>query len=116
MKRFFIYYLAINFFWIGACGDDDDSTPGQAPSDFSITIVGGNVAGTFQVNWTSSVDPDGTAVVYDLYLDDNLVASDLTSRNYVLDGLAAQTEYTIRVVARDENGDTTEASTTFTTP
>lgn len=84
-----------------------------APEDFEINIdnVSYNMA---TISWTESVDPNGDVVVYDVYLDGSIVASNLQVLNFVLEGLQSTTSYTVKVVSKDAEL-TTEVEKMFET-
>lgn len=104
-----------------ACSNDDNESVNQAPSPFSLVSNNGtsNVDVTPIFSWTAATDPEGDLVNYDLYIDSNenpttLIASNITTTNYqIQDRLSLLEQYYWRVVAKDNNGNTTQSDGTY---
>jgi len=87
------------------------STPGT-PTASAITSTGATL------NWTASTDTGGSGLAgYDIINASNTVIATSATNSVVLTGLTPQTQYVLRVRARDGAGNqsTPSASVTFTT-
>ncbi|WP_028892413.1 fibronectin type III domain-containing protein [Tenacibaculum sp. 47A_GOM-205m] len=89
-------------------------TTGNPPADFNIEIDNISESGAL-VNWDDAVDPDGDNVFYDIYVNGEEVATGWTNSIYGLTSLSSNTEYIVKIVARDTNGATTINTVTFRT-
>ena len=102
-----------------ACSKDDSPTPdsenptNKAPNAFNLIGVTNNATGVNLLpsfSWNAAIDPDGDAIKYDLYLDDNadpttLLAANLTEPNFtVTNKLHLITNYHWKVIAKDAKG------------
>ncbi|HBX52659.1 MAG: hypothetical protein A2275_15300 [Bacteroidetes bacterium RIFOXYA12_FULL_35_11] len=78
------------------------------PADASVDQI------LITLSWTACTDPQGDAVVYDLYLGNNsnpqLFASGITEATYEISILQANTTYYWKVVAKDQQGNTTQSN------
>ena len=119
-------FLTLLFISLLSCSRDDAPTPNnQAPVAFKLLAVGNNATGVIlqpSLNWEVATDPDGDAVTYRVYLDQNSnpsteIKSGLTTTNFTLTtALANNTAYYWKVVATDAKGATTSSNTfKFTT-
>ena len=89
------------------------SKPNTAPGDFTVsTSVNGSSA---IITWSASTDPDGDAVKYDVELGGSSVKTNLTGLTHTLTGLAYNTDYSGKVIAKDGKGGTKEKSYSFAT-
>lgn len=89
---------------------DNTTTPGDttaptAPANLASTAVTTN---SVSLSWTASTDNVGV-VNYDVYNGSTLAAT-VTAPNAVISGLAANTEYTFTVKAKDAAGNVSVAS------
>ncbi|GAA2995781.1 cellulase family glycosylhydrolase [Streptosporangium longisporum] len=95
----------------GGTGTPDTQAPTRpgTPAASQITSTGA------RLTWTASTD-DRAVSGYDVYRGTTRLGSS-TTNSITLTGLAAQTAYTVHVVARDAAGNTStpSATTTFTT-
>lgn len=85
-----------------------------SPSDFSLTpgtITNKSIA----ISWTVSTLPGGGLVSYDVYLNGILKLPNLTTTAAILEGLTPNTDQTIKVVAKSQDGKTTEKSVVLKT-
>ena len=114
-----------------ACSKDDSPTPdsenptNKAPNAFNLIGVTNNATGVNLLpsfSWNAAIDPDGDAIKYDLYLDDNadpttLYAENLFSPNFtVSERLHLINKYHWKVVAKDSKGaQVSSMVNTFTT-
>lgn len=60
----------------------------------------GKTPHSITISWDESTISDNSEVVYDLYLDDVLVASDNTDLEFTFEDLEALDTYTVKIVAR----------------
>lgn len=84
------------------------------PSAFSLSLgdVGSAEA---SIHWTKSLDPEGTAITYAVYLDDLLIEEALSDTSYTFTALEEDRTYKAKVVAVDTGGITRETQLSFTT-
>ncbi|MDF1546334.1 MAG: PHB depolymerase family esterase [Bacteroidales bacterium] len=83
------------------------TTKNQPPSIFTISI---NKISSTQVDfeWTRAVDFDEGVATYSVILDDKILADHTDNRAYSISGLEPETNYKIRVIASDNQGNKTE--------
>ncbi len=105
-----ILLLFIVSFFMMSCNDDDDNS---APANFQITSSD-ITANSAVLNWTIATDPDGDSVTYSVFLNENLIASNLSETTFNLIGLAEATDYVLIIAATDGNNNTT-SEITFST-
>ncbi|MFV0565509.1 MAG: fibronectin type III domain-containing protein [Flavobacteriaceae bacterium] len=87
----------------------------EKPTKFTAAIE--NIeAFSASLSWIEATDPEGTAVTYDIYLNNNLLVENLTGLTYDLTDLEEETYYTVTVAAKDADGYQREVVTEFTTP
>ena len=72
------------------------------PSEFQIE-QSGNTVNTITISWNASTAEDNSEIVYDILLDDELLASDITDLEYTFEGLGGATWYTAKVLAKTRN-------------
>ncbi|WP_440120802.1 fibronectin type III domain-containing protein [Tenacibaculum sp. Ill] len=89
-------------------------TTSNPPAGFNIEIDNISDSGAL-VNWDDAVDPDGDNVFYDLYINGEEIATGWTNSIYGLTSLTPNTEYVVKVVARDTSGAATINTVTFKT-
>ena len=100
-------------------GGDDDVTPGQQttnedPGAFTVTVS--DITSTSaKISWTTSVDPDGDAVSYDIAVGTSVLETGVTVTSVSLTGLSEATDYVGAIIAKDGNGGSTESLFNFTT-
>lgn len=95
------------------CTQQESVKENNSPQKFEISIVSGEDFAT--INWTPSIDPDGDKVSYNLYLDDKLIQANLTTLTHSIKNLAPKTDYIVKIVASDSNGNTIFSTKIFTT-
>lgn len=109
--------LALSFL---ACtkSSSDKSTPEDtsdlAPGSFEV-MVDSITSNSAKINWTAAIDPEGTAVKYELWLNDLPIDTNITDLKYNLVELTELSNFVGRVVAKDLNGNRTSRSFVFTT-
>ncbi len=126
MKR--VIYMTLFFITISCSNDDNGgNTPmnNQSPGAFNLISIADqavNVGLLPEFSWETAVDPDGDTVTYDFILtagENTKTIADITTTSYVLpieDKLALDTSYSWKVIAKDEQGASTEsAAFIFTT-
>lgn len=87
-----------------------DNLPPSAPTNLQLTA-----ASTTQINltWTASTDTQSGVASYDVFRNGTKInASPVTATSYNDTGLTANTTYSYHVVAKDNAGNTSAASTT----
>ncbi len=94
--------------------DTDTEETNTAPGDFEITIEVINFYRA-SVAWSEPVTTLPNPISYELYLNDVLLADSLTERTYELEGLEELTSYNLKVVAKNEIGET-PTTKEFSTP
>ena len=113
-------FLSLLFVSLLSCSRDDTPTPNnQAPAAFNLTTPANNAANAAlnpALGWQAAADPDGDAVTYSVYLDQNAnpstkIISGLTATSFTpTTALANNTAYYWKVVATDAKGATTASS------
>ncbi|WP_405269361.1 fibronectin type III domain-containing protein [Cellulophaga sp. Ld12] len=76
------------------------------PSAFDLTAKDITIT-DFTIDWTAATIDGNDGVVYDIYLDDTLVASDLEVLTYTFSNLNAETTYDAKVIAKSNAFETT---------
>jgi hypothetical protein len=95
--------------WLISCQEQESNL---SPGPF--TVVVNNISKTSaEIRWSASIDPEGQSVTYELFLNDQSIASNLTSLNYTALALS-ETEYNGRIVASDLSGNKTTVNFNFT--
>lgn len=80
----------------------------RAPGEFTVSINQGGDSKI--VTWTEAVDPDGDSVVYDVYFENTKLENDLTTRRAVISERTIGRGGEVKVVAKDPDGATFEAT------
>ncbi|WP_299247251.1 hypothetical protein [uncultured Aquimarina sp.] len=74
-----------------------------SPSEFFIEFLEtDNVSAN--ITWTKSIDPEEKDVHYNIYIDNELIVSDLESEYYTVVNLQANEKYDARIIAFDPEG------------
>ncbi|MFV0540148.1 MAG: fibronectin type III domain-containing protein [Aestuariibaculum sp.] len=90
------------------------TVPNLIPTAFDVTVE--NVDETSAtITWDEATDPEETQITYDIYLNDVLVAENLTDLTYTFSDLEDNTDYKANIIAKDADGFTREVSVDFTT-
>lgn len=90
------------------------TTENQPPSPFNITVTNTDPFYS-RIEWTESVDLEGTTITYNVYLDQELLVEGTTSLNNVFPVLKGLTSYSGKVEAVDNTGKVTTQVFSFTT-
>ncbi len=90
------------------------TVPNLVPEGLEVSVE--NIeAYSATLRWTEATDPEGKKVTYDVYVNDALVIEGLSDLTYDLTELEENTEYNVKVVAKDADGFTSEVFIKFTT-
>ncbi len=85
-----------------------------APSDFTVKL-NDSTNKSLTLSWTASTLPNSEPVTYDVFVNNGLKASNLTQTTYLVTGLAPQTSYSVKVVAKSAGGKSTEKTISLQT-
>lgn len=94
-----------------SCSSDDE-VENKAPGMFTITTEVDEGSNTV-VSWTEAVDPDGDAVVYDVYFKGTIQSNDLKTRQTTISSSTVGSGGVVKVVAKDSKGATSSAEKTI---
>lgn len=73
------------------------------PEEFEvISITKGNIS--LDISWTKAIDPEEGNIVYELFINNELITNSHLSENYLFQGLKVDTNYEIKINAKDEAG------------
>ncbi|MFZ4546548.1 MAG: fibronectin type III domain-containing protein [Bacteroidales bacterium] len=86
----------------------------QPPANFQL-VTNAITSDSISISWESPIDPQGSTVLFDIYLNNKIVSKDQTKPGLDLGGLDPHTVYYIKVVARNSFIKTTSSSTYFIT-
>ena len=111
MKKIYASVFCCLLLILGSCTNNDLFN--APPTDFVVTTEDLNFS-TANLTWTESIDPEETDIIYSVFLGD-IPQTSLTSRNYTLTNLEANSMYTGKVVATDEDGMQTESPFSIST-
>lgn len=115
MKKLNYLFLLVIITLINSCQSDNDSEiPNSAPNNFTIT-VSEIQSSKAEIDWTQATDVDGDNVTYSVELNNTIITQNLSVLSYSLEGLTNETNYTIKITAKDSNGAETISSKTFLT-
>ncbi len=105
------------------CSSDDNSEPtNRPPESFDLieeTENADDVEPLATFTWGQAIDPDGDPVTYDLFIDERedptrTIADDFTGTSFTLqERLLLHTSYNWRVIASDDQGNSTTSNQTF---
>ncbi len=89
---------------IGCSSSETEEPTAEAVTLTSLDVEFQEVTQTSaKVSWTRSTASDGSTVSYNLYIDDGLIAENLSLTEYTVEELQGNTVYYVRVVAKAEN-------------
>ncbi len=86
----------------------------DAPGIFSMNLTDITNKSAI-VKWNFAKDPNDDAVKYDIAINDSVIAIDLTTNSYLIKDLAANTKYSVSVIAVDPFRKSTRVSSEFQT-
>ena len=114
MKINLVLYLLIVFSCcLFSCKEDDEPQINRAPGNVAVTIsLTGNTA---LITWTAAADPDLDPVTYDIILNGNMIGQGITELNYSVEDLPFDFQFSGQVIARDDEGLTSESDFSFST-
>jgi len=96
------------------CNNEDQVIKNRAPKAFEIDVTEISFSST-KINWTESLDPEGSIVFYDVYLTSNKLADNITDLSFDFNNLIEGKTYEGKVVASDPEGNTLEKNFSFET-
>lgn len=91
-----------------------ETSVNQPPTAFNITVRTRDPLFS-RIDWTESTDPEGGLIVYNIYLNENLVAENLNSLYHFFQDLKGLTSYSGYVEALDSEGKTYKSNFSFVT-
>ncbi|MDX1461841.1 MAG: fibronectin type III domain-containing protein [Marinirhabdus sp.] len=106
MKNLFLLLSTVLVFvFIAACSSDDEtSQQEQPPGDFIITTAPD--FRSVSLTWSVAEGEENDPIRYAILVDNELTIEDITERTYVLEDLEIATTYNLKVIAKNENGET----------
>lgn len=104
MKNLILLFLIV--FGIGCSDKEPTNIESEKPSDFEVYIESANYTYA-TISWSESFDPEGETVKYSVYLDDELITSNLIERAFTFSELEPSHGYYGEVVAIDPDGNKT---------
>ncbi len=94
--------------------EDEITQENLQPSTFEISITDDSYL-TATISWSQSFDPENGSVLYNVIIDDTVVAQGLSDRVFNFENLVPSTSYSINVVAYDSELSERLQSITLTT-
>jgi len=123
MNKSIFGFFAFTIIFFTSCGSDDSNDPAPQnsnPSEVTLKAIESNPSVSYNFEWNAATDQDGDTVVYDFYVNDAVVASDLVETMYSLsvsnlDGISFP--LAIKVVAKDgKEGNSTSNALSINDP
>ena len=113
MRNYILLFVLLSIF---ACSEDNspDDILNLPPNAFTASASSIGLTDA-TINWTVSSDPEGQSVYYNIYLNDDLIVSNLNTLTYHAIDLLSNHTYNVRVVAFDNLGLSVTALFTFST-
>ncbi len=94
--------------------EKEEEITNLAPNNFDITVI--NISDNDAlINWTVASDPDDDDVKYNVYLNGDTIAENISELTYQFTALNELTSYSGKVVAVDSNNNETSRTFSFTT-
>ncbi len=114
MKTNLVLYLLIVFSCcLLSCKEDDEPQINRAPGNVAVTVsLTGNTA---LIVWTAAADPDLDPITYDIVLNGTMIGQGITELNYSVEDLPFDFQFSGQVIARDDEGLTSESDFSFST-
>ncbi|WP_299247249.1 hypothetical protein [uncultured Aquimarina sp.] len=109
-----VFFLVLTIILFISCSEGDNDITNQQPSGFE-TVVSEIKATSALLKWNESIDPQGSTVFYDVFLESVKVIDNTTDLTFAFNDLEENTSYTGEVVASDPEGNTVSESFAFET-
>ncbi|SDI40303.1 fibronectin type III domain-containing protein [Winogradskyella thalassocola] len=108
-------FLGFILLFLSTCSDNDvNETENQPPSAFEVSL--NDLTNTSaEITWTASIDPEGSTVFYDVYLNNVKQADNITEMTYHFENLPENENFTGEIIASDPEGNTVSAPFNFET-
>ncbi|MCK0124597.1 fibronectin type III domain-containing protein [Gelidibacter sp. F2691] len=116
------FCLVIFFCLLMNCSKDDsvniidkvEEEINLPPSKFSISVleISDNKV---KLSWDKSIDPESESVTYSVILNNEIKIENTVENEYTLTNLSELSEYTCKVIAKDNKGNMTIEEVSFTT-
>ncbi len=116
IKLFKLAFLVMSFLLLFNCNDDEvvkEEIEKVTFSDFRITASSG--INSLVLDWEDVTVSNKQKVTYDVYLNETLKVENLTNSTFTLKDLEADTEYSVKVKAKDEGNNAKEVKESFKT-
>ncbi|WMI65077.1 hypothetical protein RBH94_13545 [Aestuariibaculum sp. YM273] len=94
--------------------EEEEEVVNLPPNNFKINISN-LTSDNATINWTDAIDPENSAVTYNIYLNQALVAENIVELSYQFIDLEELTEYSGRIIAKDNNNNETVVTFSFQT-
>lgn len=121
MKNVFFTLLLMIFLSAGCSKNEpinndieEEQIINKAPNDFNIEILNVSYEGAI-INWSESIDPEDDIVKYSIYLNQSLIVENTSQLTYEFIDLKELTNYSGKIIAKDDNNNETESTFSFTT-
>jgi len=85
------------------------------PSTFDYRIEKNESGTEVVISWSKSIDPENELVTYSVYLDNVLLGEGLEVKEFEFTDLLEQTSYSVKIIAKDPQGNETIKVSSFTT-
>tara|TARA_R110002072_G_scaffold16233_3_gene63993 strand:- start:195830 stop:196978 length:1149 start_codon:yes stop_codon:yes gene_type:complete len=104
ISRYVVPLILILLFVSCSKDDSESSQQEQSPGNFFVTTDLGFKS--VSVTWSTAQGEANENLSYAIFIDDELIAENLTERSYTVDSLELSTTYNLKVIAKNENGET----------
>lgn len=89
-----------------SCTDSNESQEENlSPSIFVINIDAVD-SNSVSIRWSTSLDPEGSIVFYDVYLNATKIIENITELSYSFKDLTEGMRYSVEIIASDPEGNT----------